>query len=167
MDPSNWEEDSALETSTLVSSDPISEYDEIRLRTKSLEVTDTRKGQSALVPGLTPVKTPTDDRVKLKPFKNAFVGYDSQRQPEYTSSGKLNCVLSGTELYYCYMILLLISDLPVQEVSRAFNSVRVYTTQTLDRIDHQTSEFFVLTYRESFSMSINLCFSIDTCMHVS
>ncbi len=43
--------------------------DDIRLRTKSLVVvTDTRQGQSALVPGLTAVKTPSEEDLPVKPF---------------------------------------------------------------------------------------------------
>ncbi len=44
------------------------ESDDIRLRTKSLEVTDTRQGHSALVPGLSAVTTPGEDVAKVKPF---------------------------------------------------------------------------------------------------
>ncbi len=44
------------------------ESDDIRLRTKSLEVTETRQGHSALVPGLSAVTTPGEDVAKVKPF---------------------------------------------------------------------------------------------------
>ena len=80
------------------------ESDDIRLRTKSLVVTDTRQGQSALVPGLSAVKTPCEqDGVKVKPFttiKTSHTAHVEQNtkiivntEPKKVRNGKFNCYI--------------------------------------------------------------------------
>ena len=86
----DYKDDESTSVGLLDSDSALFESDDIRLRTKSLEVTDTRQGQSALVPGRSAVTTPGEDVAKVKPFTSYKVSHNVEFEAKnHTTTGPI------------------------------------------------------------------------------